>query len=155
MFAVVPLSDCPHLGSVGDVPSSGIDASSPCLECGSTAENWVCLECYSVHCARGINGHGLVHERATRHPLTLSFSDVSVWCYACEAYIDNPVKLCSHVYLGKPLTLVNHTCFSFFSAYTQLGMPSTLASSMSTYPGLTLTQPRILSELPSLIRPRR
>lgn len=24
------------------------------------------------------------------HPLTLSFADLSIWCYTCEAYIDNP-----------------------------------------------------------------
>lgn len=31
-----------------------------------------------------------MHSAATDHPLTLSFSDLSVWCYKCEAYIDNP-----------------------------------------------------------------
>lgn len=25
------------------------------------------------------------------HSLALSFSDLSVWCYKCEAYIDNPI----------------------------------------------------------------
>lgn len=94
MFAVMPLSDCPHLSAhVKELPREGIDVKSPCQECGSTEENWVCLECYTVHCARSVNAHGMHHEENTGHPLTLSFSDISVWCYACESYIDNPVSL--------------------------------------------------------------
>ncbi|KAL7298532.1 hypothetical protein TKK_0008310 [Trichogramma kaykai] len=92
MFAVVPLRDCPHLrAAVRPVPTTGIDCATPCAECASTAENWVCLTCYSVHCARSVNQHALDHESVHQHPLALSFSDLSVWCYACEAYIDNPV----------------------------------------------------------------
>lgn len=30
-----------------------------------------------------------MHSVASGHPLSLSFSDLSVWCYRCEAYIDN------------------------------------------------------------------
>ncbi|KAI4493221.1 hypothetical protein M0802_009509 [Mischocyttarus mexicanus] len=90
MFAVVPLNDCPHLNTVNDVPPCGIDIHLPCLECNSTAENWICLQCYTVHCARNINQHALLHSNETLHPLTLSFSDLSVWCYGCSAYIDNP-----------------------------------------------------------------
>lgn len=92
MFAVIPLRDCPHLDSVNDVPSRGIDVHLPCMECGSNVENWICLQCYTVHCARNINQHALLHADETQHPLTLSFSDLSVWCYGCEAYIDNPVR---------------------------------------------------------------
>ena len=33
-----------------------------------------------------------IHANENAHPLALSFSDLSVWCYACEAYIDNQVK---------------------------------------------------------------
>ncbi|KAK2589243.1 hypothetical protein KPH14_002044 [Odynerus spinipes] len=90
MFAIVPLRECPHLDTVNDVPPSGIDVHLPCTECGSNVENWICLQCYTVHCARNINQHALLHADETQHPLTLSFSDLSVWCYGCEAYIDNP-----------------------------------------------------------------
>lgn len=90
MFAVVPLRECPHLDTVNDVPPCGIDVHLPCVECGSNAENWICLQCYTVHCARNINQHAVLHADETQHPLTLSFSDLSVWCYGCEAYIDNP-----------------------------------------------------------------
>ncbi|KAK9306620.1 hypothetical protein QLX08_002802 [Tetragonisca angustula] len=90
MFAVIPLRYCPHLNSVKEVPVSGIDIRTPCIECNSNIENWVCLQCYSVHCARNINQHGLIHAEKMEHPLALSFGDLSVWCYKCEAYIDNP-----------------------------------------------------------------
>lgn len=30
-----------------------------------------------------------MHFLSSDHPLTLSFSDLSVWCYKCENYIDN------------------------------------------------------------------
>ncbi|XP_025261717.1 histone deacetylase 6 isoform X2 [Camponotus floridanus] len=90
MFAVVPLRDCPHLFTVNEVPPSGIDVTLPCMECASTAENWICLQCYTVHCARSINQHAMQHAEECEHPITLSFSDISVWCYGCEAYIDNP-----------------------------------------------------------------
>ncbi|XP_043492900.1 histone deacetylase 6 isoform X2 [Polistes fuscatus] len=90
MFAVIPLKECPHLNTVNNVPPCGIDIHLPCMECNSKAENWICLQCYTVHCARSINQHALLHSDETLHPLTLSFSDLSVWCYGCSAYIDNP-----------------------------------------------------------------
>jgi hypothetical protein len=34
----------------------------------------------------------MLHGHGMSHPLTLSFYDLSVWCYACEAYIDNQVS---------------------------------------------------------------
>ncbi|PSN48229.1 Histone deacetylase 6 [Blattella germanica] len=91
MFAVVPLRSCPHLNRVQPVPSNGIDCNSPCVDCGSPQENWVCLICYSVCCGRYVNEHMMIHGVENSHPLTLSFSDLSVWCYECEAYIDNHV----------------------------------------------------------------
>ncbi|XP_018305057.1 histone deacetylase 6 isoform X2 [Mycetomoellerius zeteki] len=90
MFAIVPLQDCPHLFTVNEVPPGGIDTTTPCAECASTAENWICLQCYTVHCARSINQHAMQHAEEFEHPITLSFSDISVWCYGCEAYVDNP-----------------------------------------------------------------
>ncbi|KYM93108.1 Histone deacetylase 6 [Atta colombica] len=90
MFAIVPLQDCPHLFTVNEVPPGGIDVTTPCVECASIAENWICLQCYTVHCARSINQHAMQHAEEFEHPITLSFSDISVWCYGCEAYVDNP-----------------------------------------------------------------
>ncbi|XP_018376605.1 PREDICTED: histone deacetylase 6 isoform X2 [Trachymyrmex cornetzi] len=90
MFAIVPLQDCPHLFTVNEVPPGGIDVTTPCAECASIAENWICLQCYTVHCARSINQHAMQHAEEFEHPITLSFSDISVWCYGCETYVDNP-----------------------------------------------------------------
>ncbi|XP_023297064.2 histone deacetylase 6 isoform X1 [Lucilia cuprina] len=90
MFAVVPLKNCPHLSQLhlGDVPKT-INTSMPCHECSSTAENWMCLSCQRVLCGRYVMEHMLYHNLETSHPLALSFSDLSVWCYPCESYIDN------------------------------------------------------------------
>lgn len=91
MFAVVPLSNCPHLTLLKpeEAPSS-IDTKRPCKECDTSIENWICLICFETYCARFINQHMIEHNLNTDHPLALSFSDLSVWCYKCEAYIDNP-----------------------------------------------------------------
>ncbi|KAJ9582108.1 hypothetical protein L9F63_003564, partial [Diploptera punctata] len=94
MFAVVPLKSCPHLNRVEPVPAGGVNCNTPCVECGSDQENWVCLVCYTVHCGRFVNEHMMVHGLENSHPLTLSFSDLSVWCYQCEAYIDNHPLFC-------------------------------------------------------------
>ncbi|KAK0180458.1 hypothetical protein PV327_006097 [Microctonus hyperodae] len=90
MFAIIPLADCPHLKLINDVPSNGINIHTPCSECNSKIENWICLHCYTVNCARNINQHAIIHGHSMEHYLTLSFVDLSVWCYGCEAYIDNP-----------------------------------------------------------------
>lgn len=33
------------------------------------------------------------HNEETGHPIALSFSDISVWCYACDDYIDGEVSI--------------------------------------------------------------
>ncbi|XP_076053921.1 histone deacetylase 6 isoform X2 [Oratosquilla oratoria] len=88
MFAVVPLSWCPHLETaVQPVPSSGINTRLPCEECQDPSENWICLTCYKVLCGRYVQEHMLLHAVTHEHYLTLSFSDLSVWCYACDSYV--------------------------------------------------------------------
>lgn len=77
------------------IPNTAIDSNAVCEQCSSTAENWLCLSCYKILCGRYVMEHMLFHSIETSHPLALSFSDLSVWCYPCEAYIDNS-KL--HVY---------------------------------------------------------
>lgn len=43
------------------------------------------------------------HQTESDHPLTLSFTDLSVWCYKCESYIENPTlhKFKNLVHLSK------------------------------------------------------
>ncbi|XP_018917401.2 histone deacetylase 6 isoform X2 [Bemisia tabaci] len=91
MFAVVPKKNCPHLSLVRKVPETGVNTKVPCATCSSTAENWSCLTCYTVQCGRYIKGHMAEHSTKEGHPVVLSFSDLSVWCYGCEAYLDNEV----------------------------------------------------------------
>ncbi|KAG7472662.1 hypothetical protein MATL_G00111270 [Megalops atlanticus] len=91
MFMVEPLPWCPHLEVVRPLPAGGIDVFLPCEDCGTDAENWICLSCYEVYCGRYVNQHMVTHGLVSEHPLVLSFSDLSVWCYSCEAYVHNKV----------------------------------------------------------------
>ncbi|XP_014676290.1 PREDICTED: histone deacetylase 6-like [Priapulus caudatus] len=101
MFAVVPKSWCPHLECVEAPPGGSIDVAQPCATCGDTKENWICLTCYKVFCGRMIRGHMVDHGSDAGHPLTLSFSDLSAWCYPCDAYVHHaalvPPKRAAHV----------------------------------------------------------
>lgn len=35
----------------------------------------------------------VTHGAVSEHPVVLSFSDLSVWCYLCEAYVHNQVAV--------------------------------------------------------------
>lgn len=100
VFCVTPLEYCPHLELLQPLPNEGLNVKAPCQACNDLNENWVCLHCYQVYCGRFINQHMLQHGMDMKHYLTLSFSDLSVWCYACEAYIHNntlaPIKDHAH-----------------------------------------------------------
>uniref|UniRef100_A0A0D3E2W3 UBP-type domain-containing protein n=1 Tax=Brassica oleracea var. oleracea TaxID=109376 RepID=A0A0D3E2W3_BRAOL len=61
--------------------------------CENPVENWLCLCCKEVMCSRFVNRHMLMHHQQTAHCLTLSYSDLSVWCFCCEAYLDAQVIL--------------------------------------------------------------
>ncbi|XP_065900983.1 histone deacetylase 6-like isoform X2 [Dysidea avara] len=92
VFAVQPLSTCPHLEEVQPLPPGGsLDAKQPCVTCGDSSENWICLVCYQVFCGRYVNKHMVDHTRETNHSMVLSFSDLSVWCYPCDSYVHNRV----------------------------------------------------------------
>ncbi|KAM8934374.1 protein deacetylase HDAC6 [Pelodytes ibericus] len=89
----VPLLWCPHLETVQPLPPDGMDIKQPCAVCRSDLENWVCLTCYQVLCGRYISRHMLQHHTSSGHSLTLSFSDLSVWCYHCDSYVHHPTLL--------------------------------------------------------------
>uniref|UniRef100_A0A8C3HW15 Protein deacetylase HDAC6 n=1 Tax=Chrysemys picta bellii TaxID=8478 RepID=A0A8C3HW15_CHRPI len=93
LYAVTPLPWCPHLDSLQPLPPAGLDVLAPCEECGSQAENWVCLDCYRVLCGRYVNQHMLAHGSVSGHPLVLSYADLSVWCYTCQSYVHHPTLL--------------------------------------------------------------
>ncbi|XP_056841838.1 uncharacterized protein LOC108832422 [Raphanus sativus] len=63
------------------------------LRCENPVENWLCLCCKEVLCSRFVNRHMLMHHQQTAHCLALSYSDLSVWCFCCEAYLDAQIIL--------------------------------------------------------------
>jgi NAD-dependent SIR2 family protein deacetylase len=94
---VNPKLDCPHVGASftplknpeGKEERDLVNVEQPCGKCGDVAENWLCLTCYSVNCSRFVNGDAAKHFESTFHPIALSFSDFSIWCYCCDSYIKN------------------------------------------------------------------
>ncbi|XP_028669144.2 histone deacetylase 6 isoform X1 [Erpetoichthys calabaricus] len=89
LFAVEPLTWCPHLREINPLPSKGLNVFQTCLDCETRMENWVCLVCYQVHCGRHVNQHMLNHSISSGHVMVLSFTDLSVWCYSCDSYVHN------------------------------------------------------------------
>lgn len=81
-------TSCDHLSSLSSDLSQIPVPSSPCSRCHHPAENWLCLSCKDVLCSRFVNKHMLTHHQETGHCLALSFSDLSVWCFACDSYLD-------------------------------------------------------------------
>lgn len=70
---------------------TAFDTKAACQNCDTVIENWICLLCYKTCCSRYIQEHMLFHHIETEHALALSYSDLSVWCFKCENYIDNPI----------------------------------------------------------------
>lgn len=64
--------------------------NSPCRTCGDDSENWICLTCFHVCCSRYVEGHMAEHGESTEHPIVVSLSDLSFWCYQCDSYIVAP-----------------------------------------------------------------
>jgi hypothetical protein len=94
-FAVVPLSYCEHLELIKEIKldSSLFEVNKACLKCSDAGievkENWICLTCGEIYCSRYVKNHMVSHYEKKKHPMVLSFSDISVWCYECDAYVHN------------------------------------------------------------------
>lgn len=85
-FAVSPKTDCEHIGNI--FPNiSEKNLLFPCEVCGDPKENWICLQCGTICCSRYVNHHMSAHNQETSHPISLSFTDLSFWCYSCDSYI--------------------------------------------------------------------
>lgn len=82
--------DCPHYESALNADVT-VDIQAPCITCENVGENWLCLTCSQVFCSRYVQGHMVRHNETEGHPIALSFSDASVWCYSCDSYIDAPM----------------------------------------------------------------
>lgn len=89
-FSVQALAACPHLPATFAPASAlaGAAAAAACASCASVHECWVCLHCAAAGCSRHVAGHCSAHAAAARHALALSLSDLSVWCFECDAYLD-------------------------------------------------------------------
>ncbi|KAL5100879.1 hypothetical protein RYX36_005206 [Vicia faba] len=81
-------TSCPHLDSLSTDLTHIPTPNTPCNRCQHPNENWLCLSCKDVLCGRFVNRHMLHHFRETNHSVALSFSDLSVWCFSCDAYLD-------------------------------------------------------------------
>ncbi len=92
-FAVIPLTDCPHLQQVRGASghSSKFNAHGSCLSCTDSSENWICLTCHEIQCSRYVKNHMVEHYEKHKHPMVLSFTDISVWCYECDSYVHNDI----------------------------------------------------------------
>ena len=113
--AVHPIEFCPHVMAIlqndeevslimSKLPGLVQTSPAPCQECGLNTENWLCLTTGATLCSRYQNRHSIMHyekhkqefEQSKVGPevqkccVYLSFSDLSVWCHACESYIKNP-----------------------------------------------------------------
>ena len=91
-FRVTPLRHCPHVDASAralaqPVPAAQL-APSACATCADGSEVWACLLCAHAGCSRWAAGHAQAHAGASGHALALSLSDMSVWCYACDGYVD-------------------------------------------------------------------
>ncbi|KAE9552235.1 hypothetical protein FO519_004544 [Halicephalobus sp. NKZ332] len=97
MFVVQMRDSCPHLASVKEVPKDfekNLDLKGKCTDCEEKDENWICLNCYGLYCSRHVNGHSLRHfTENPDHCMVFSLADLSLWCHACDDYVDNPVAL--------------------------------------------------------------
>ena len=84
--------DCSHTTNIAPTEVWQILNTLPthCEDCLDVSENWICLTCASTFCSRFIHGHAADHAASSGHSISLSLSDLSVWCYPCEAYIKCP-----------------------------------------------------------------
>lgn len=112
----VELKHCPHVEEFSHpfAPQKFIKRSSmafhnQCHQGCPGSENWCCLLCGETRCGRYAKKHSLAHweekkreqeanltvadaaagKEAIGHCLVLGLSDLTVWCYECQAYVDH------------------------------------------------------------------
>lgn len=112
----VELKHCPHVEEFSHpfAPQKLIKRSSmafhnQCHQGCPGSENWCCLLCGETRCGRYAKKHSLAHweekkreqeanltvadaaarKEAIGHCLVLGLSDLTVWCYECQAYVDH------------------------------------------------------------------
>ena len=107
-FAVSPKYDCGHIGSFFEGMAE-VSITAPCKVCADARENWVCVQCGEVFCSRFVGEHMVRHFEQTAHPIALSFTDLSFWCYSCESYVaSNLLKPTVKVFQDKKFPNLNN-----------------------------------------------
>lgn len=103
MFAVDPIKDCAHCFEPEFKNFSERGINDPCKDCQNCGENWTCLTCAEIFCSRYVKQHMVKHNEETSHPIALSFSDLSFWCYSCDSYVKSGrfEKVHNHFYKDK------------------------------------------------------
>jgi hypothetical protein len=90
----VQFQRCPHLRAINEgcyatplIAPELVQFGASCQRGCAGSENWQCLQCGQTHCSRYVHGHALVHHGECAHPTAISLSDLSVWCFDCDAYV--------------------------------------------------------------------
>jgi hypothetical protein len=97
--AVYPINDCPHCTdgdhlmsvattTVDSMKNDSVDRRYICEKCQHEHENWICMCCKKTFCGRHVRGHMVDHFQLTGHCVALGWSDLSFWCFHCDAYLD-------------------------------------------------------------------
>eukprot|EP00927_Polykrikos_kofoidii_P057434 TRINITY_DN5157_c0_g2_i1.p1 TRINITY_DN5157_c0_g2~~TRINITY_DN5157_c0_g2_i1.p1 ORF type:complete len:548 (-),score=87.70 TRINITY_DN5157_c0_g2_i1:15-1658(-) len=86
-FSVLARTFCPHLEGATLFVPTGISIDAQCSVCGED-EAWICGICGAALCSRYKNKHMAIHAENEHHKIGLSLSDLSVWCFECDSYLD-------------------------------------------------------------------
>lgn len=111
-FRVEPNRNCPHIANPSFVIHSKLQPKtdgpegkalksnlfrdySACSTCDDASESWICLSCAISGCSRYKKAHMVEHmDQKTSDELhtaiSISLSDLSVWCFKCDEYIIHP-----------------------------------------------------------------
>ncbi|KAF9675816.1 hypothetical protein SADUNF_Sadunf09G0072600 [Salix dunnii] len=72
--------------------SGWVEARTSCDHLGSLSSDLAHIPTPDTPCnSRFVNKHMLQHTQQINHCLALSYSDLSVWCFACDSYLDAQV----------------------------------------------------------------
>lgn len=107
----VEFKHCTHLDDlkIRLLPTESLVFGGPCSKGCSGQENWLCLSCGDTLCGRYSNKHSLQHWKQTQdeeeatitvsaaaagakafgHCVAIGLSDLSVWCYQCDSYVEH------------------------------------------------------------------
>jgi hypothetical protein len=93
------LACCADASSSSESDSASSTASGTASDASGSAAT-----ASGVFCSRHVNAHMLGHFRALpSHCVAYSLSDASVWCFACDSYVDHATLRPVHVALAASM----------------------------------------------------